>query len=212
MMQVTEMLLQEMKKLSYDKGLDGIYTTLEYNGRKKKVSVRDRLYITYITKMYYNETGELIEETDVNYTPYDAFDHELNKNTPLIIWSKNQKLQKKLNGTVDYVIGMYDVMPTIGNMLGIENEYALGHDVFNIKEDNIVIFPNGNFVTDLIYYNNSTGESKLLKEGAVLDKDYIENYRKYAEDRLEISNSIIVHDLLNEKKTSEYENKNVEEE
>jgi len=161
---------------------------------------------------YDYKTGELIEETDVNYTPYDAFDHELNKNTPLIIWSKNQKLQKKLNGTVDYVIGMYDVMPTIGNMLGIENEYALGHDVFNIKEDNIVIFPNGNFVTDLIYYNNSTGESKLLKEGAVLDKDYIENYRKYAEDRLEISNSIIVHDLLNEKKTSEYENKNVEEE
>jgi len=152
---------------------------------------------------YDYKTGEVYEETDELYTPYDSYDHELNKNTPLIIWTKNQKLRNKLNGTVDYVMGMYDVMPTIGNMLGIENQYALGHDIFNIKDENVVIFPNGNFITDLIYYNNSTGESKLLKEGAVLDKDYIENYRNYAEKRLEISNSIIVHDLLNTDKREE---------
>lgn len=158
---------------------------------------------------YDYKTGEVLEETSEAYTPYDSYDHELNKNTPLIIWTKNKTLQKKLHGTVDYVMGMYDVMPTIGNMLGIKNEYALGNDVFNIKDDNVVIFPNGNFVTDLIYYNNSTGESKLLKEGAVLDKDYIDNYRKYAENRLEVSNSIIVHDLLNNNK--EEENKKVDE-
>ena len=146
---------------------------------------------------YDYKTGEVIEEGSEGYTPYDSYDHELNKNTPLIIWSKNQKLRNKIHGTVENVMGMYDVMPTVGNMLGIENEYALGHDIFNIKDENVVILPNGNFITNLIYYNNSTGESKLLKEGAVLDKDYIENYRKYAEERLEVSNSIIVHDLLN---------------
>ena len=152
---------------------------------------------------YDYKTGEVYEEGSELYTPYDSYDHELNKNTPLIIWTKNQKLRSKLHGTYDYVMGMYDVMPTIGNMLGIQNEYALGHDIFNIKDDNIVIFPNGNFVTDMIYYNNSTGESKLLKEGAVLDKNYIEDYRDYAEKRLEISNSIIVHDLLNKEKREE---------
>ncbi len=146
---------------------------------------------------YDYKTGEVLEETDENYTLYDNFDHELNKNTPLIIWTKNKQLRNKLNGTVSDVMGMYDVMPTIGNMLGIENEYALGNDIFNVKDENVVIFPNGNFLTNMIYYNNSTGESKILKEGVVLDKDYIENYRLYAEKRLEVSNSIVVHDLLN---------------
>ena len=30
-------------------------------------------------------------------------------------------------------MGMIDIMPTIGNMLGIYNPYALGHDIFEIK-------------------------------------------------------------------------------
>lgn len=154
---------------------------------------------------YDYKTGEVLAETDENYTLYDNFDHELNKKTPLIIWTKNRNLRNKLRGTVDNVMGMYDVMPTLGNMLGIENEYALGNDIFNIKEDNVVLFPNGNFLTNTIYYNNSTGESKLLKEGAVLDKDYIETYRTYAEKRLEVSNAIIVHDLLNKNKKMEEE-------
>ena len=154
---------------------------------------------------YDYKTGEVLAETDENYTLYDNFDHELNKKTPLIIWTKNKSLRSKLHGTVENVMGMYDVMPTIGNMLGIENQYALGNDIFNIKEDNVVLFPNGNFLTNTIYYNNSTGESKLLKEGAVLDKDYIETYRTYAEKRLEVSNAIIVHDLLNNNKKMEDE-------
>jgi len=159
---------------------------------------------------YNYETGEVYTEEDENYTPYDTYDHELNKKTPLIIWSKNKTIRNKIHGTVEDVMGMYDVMPTLGNMLGISNEYALGHDIFNIKDENIVIFPNGNFLTNLIYYNNSTGESKLLKEGAVIDKDYIKNCRDYAEKRLEVSNSIIVHDLLNQNKDDE--NKKLEDE
>ena len=152
---------------------------------------------------YDYKTGDVYEEDDENYTLYDNFDHELNKKTPLIMWTKNKSLRNKLHGTVSNVMGMYDVMPTIGNMLGIENPYALGNDIFNIKSDNVVVFPNGNFLTNMIYYNNSTGESKLLKEGAILDKDYIDNYISYAEKRLEVSNSIIVHDLLNESKRIE---------
>ena len=31
-------------------------------------------------------------------------------------------------------MGMIDVLPTIGNMLGIYNKYALGHDIFEIKD------------------------------------------------------------------------------
>lgn len=154
-----------------------------------------RSEVNYLYNYDY-KTGELKSEDDPTYIDYDSYDHELNKNTPLIIWTKNAKLRSILNGEVDYVMGMYDVMPTLGNMLGVKNEFALGHDIFNIKNDNIVIFPNGNFTTNLIYYNNSSGQSKIIKEGAELSSDYISNLANKTETMLEVSNGIIVHDLI----------------
>ena len=152
---------------------------------------------------FYNydyKTGELKSEDDPTYIEYDSYDHELNKKTPLIIWTKNKNLRSKLNGTVSYTMGMYDVAPTLGNMLGIKNEFALGHDIFNIKNNNFVPFPSGNFVTNLIYYNNSTGQSKIIKEGSELSSDYISNYITKTENILEVSNGIIVHDLIKTEK------------
>ena len=84
----------------------------------------------------------------------------------------------KLNQEVTNVMGMYDVMPTLGNMLGFNNKYALGHDIFNIKDNNLVVFPNGNWVTNKMYYNSQKEANKLL----------------------DVSNDIIVFDLLNENK------------
>ena len=145
---------------------------------------------------YDYRTGELKSEDDPTYIPYDEYDHELNKNTPLVIWTKNSELRRQLHGKIDYVMGMYDVMPTIGNMVGIENEFAMGHDIFNIKENNYVVFPNGNFVTNYVYYNNSTSEYKVYQEGAELTSDYITNLVEKTDDILEVSNAIIVHDLI----------------
>lgn len=151
--------------------------------------------INYLYNYDY-KTGEVKTEDDPTYVPYDEYDHELNKNTPLIIWTKNSELRSKLHGEVDYVMGMYDVMPTLGNMLGIENPFAMGHDIFNIKDDNYVVFPNGNFLTNLIYYNNSEEQYKVIKEGAELTTDYIMNLQTKTEQILEVSNAIIVHDLI----------------
>lgn len=142
------------------------------------------------------ETGELYTEDDIEYINYNSFEHDLNKNTPLIIWSKNKTMKNKLQGTVNYPMGMYDVMPTLGNMLGIKNEYALGHDIFNIKNKNIVIFPNGNFLTNNLYYNNSSEKYYVTKLGAAIDQDYIDECKAYAEKRLEVTNAIIIHDLI----------------
>ncbi len=144
---------------------------------------------------YDYKTGEVYSEEDPNYTDYNFYNHELNKNTPLIIWTKNASLKKKINKTVDYTMGMYDVMPTLGNMLGVENKYALGHDIFNIKDNNVVVFPNGNYLTNKVYYNNSTGEY-FVRNNSVIDDDYIENYKNYAEKLLDVSNAIIVHNLI----------------
>lgn len=154
-----------------------------------------RSEVNYLYNYDY-KTGELKKEEDPTYREYDYYDHELNKNTPLIIWTKNSRLRSIINGEVNYVMGMYDVMPTIGNMLGVKNNYALGHDIFNIKKDNLVVFPNGNVLTDLIYYNNSTGQSKIIKDGAEISSDYISNLVDKSETILDVSNAIVVHDLI----------------
>lgn len=140
--------------------------------------------------------GSVYDSKDEEYTKYDDFDHELNKKTPLIIWTKDKDLREKIHKKVSYVMGMYDVMPTIGNMVGYKNPFALGHDIFNAKNNNIVIFPNGNFITNQVYYSNVSGKYKTLKPGAVLDENYVKERVEYAEKRLEVSNAIIVHNLI----------------
>ena len=101
-------------------------------------------------------------------------------------------------------MGMYDILPTIGNMMGFEDKYALGHDIYDIQDNNIVIFPNGNFVTNKVFYNNSTGDYMVMNNigknnqpnSVVIGEDYIKDMKKYTEERLEVSNDIIVHDLI----------------
>ena len=148
---------------------------------------------------YNKENGELLSPSDPNYVDYDVYTHELNKNTPLIIWTKDEALRSKINTEIKDVMGTYDIMPTIGNMFGFENKYALGHDVFDKNYERIVIYPNGNFLTNDVYYRNSTNEYKILSENVILDENYIDKHLKYTEDRLDVSNSIVVYNLLSEK-------------
>ena len=173
-----------------------------YGDHDAKLSKSDMEYLFNYDK----ETGELLPTNDPNYVDYDTFTHELTKNTPLIIWTKNPELRSKINFTVNDVVGTFDIMPTIGNMFGFENKYALGHDVFDKNYERIVIYPNGNFLTNDIYYRNSTNEYKILKENAILDENYIEKHLKYTEDRLDISNAIVLYNLLSEKALEDAKN------
>lgn len=141
------------------------------------------------------ETGEVYEEDNPNYKEYDNYDHELNKKTPLIIWTKNRELKRIFKGEITYNMGMYNIAPTILNMYGIDNKYTIGEDIFNTKEDNMVIFPSGNILTKDLYYNNSTGEYKSFS-GKKVEEEHIKNLNAKAENMLEVSNSIIVYDLL----------------
>lgn len=151
---------------------------------------------------YNPSTGELYKEGDEEYVEYDSFAHDLNKKTPMIIWTKNSKLRNVFRGEVDYYMGMIDMAPTLLNMFGLSNEYALGHDIFNIRDENIVAFPNGNFLTSMLYYNNSTGEYKIINENTIIDENYITDRKAYVEKLLDVSNAIIVYDLLNKKENT----------
>ncbi len=137
-------------------------------------------------------TDDIKDEEDPTFVEYDSFDYELDRKVPLLIWTKDGAVK----GQVDYTMGMYDAMPTLGNMLGFYNKYALGHDIFETKYDNIVVFPNGNWVTNLMYYNSQKGEYKLLKD-SIIDENYITENNDYAEKLLNVSNKAIVFDLFN---------------
>lgn len=145
---------------------------------------------------YDKTTDSLLDDKDPNYKEYDSYQYELGRKVPFIIWTKDMK-NTKLNIEIKNVMGMYDVMPTLGNMFGFYNKYALGNDIFNIKENNIVVFPNGNWVTNKMYYNSQKGEYLSLT-GDPISEDEISKNSEYAEKLLNVSNNIIVFDLLKE--------------
>lgn len=148
-----------------------------------------------------------IEDSDC--TIINGNTYELLRKVPLIIYSK--ETAKKLHKEVTNVMGMYDVMPTLGNMFGFYNKYALGHDIFDIKENNIVVFPNGNWVTNKIYYNSQNGSYLPLKEEEI-SADYIELNNQYSEKLLNASNATVVFDLIKKtRETKEAENDYIEE-
>ncbi len=122
------------------------------------------------------------------------YTYEINRKVPFIIWTKDMA-GTKYNKTIDMVMGMIDVMPTLGNMLGVHNKYALGHDIFSVDE-NVVVFPSGNWITNKIYYNTSKNDFYPLMMDTPIGQEYIDNYNKYAEDIIKVSNGIIVYDLI----------------
>ncbi len=148
---------------------------------------------------YYNyntDTGEVYQEGDENYYDYNNFKHEINRRTPLVFWTKNKSIARRIKGINENTMGMYDILPTLGNMMGFTNKYALGHDIYSVKDNNFVVFPNGNFVTNSVYYSSSANNYLILKEDVIIEEDYIEDIKKQAEDILSVSNDIIVHNLI----------------
>lgn len=128
---------------------------------------------------------EKIHDKEVNL---DFFEYEDLTKVPLLIWTKD----KSISGKVDKIMSSLDVMPTLGNMLGLDSKYALGNDIFSV-EDNIVVFPNGNFRTDKVYYNAQNDEYKSFED---VDIDYIKEKEKYAKKIVEVSNYLLKYDLI----------------
>lgn len=124
----------------------------------------------------------------------DDYTYELNRKVPFIIWSKD-KINTDYVGAFDKVMGMIDVSPTLENMLGAYNPYALGHDIFSTLE-NAIVFPSGNWMTNKLYYNSSKKEYRQLDYTASISMDYINKYSDYAEEIINLSNGIIDYDLI----------------
>jgi len=97
---------------------------------------------------------------------------------------------------IDTPMGMIDAMPTLGNMLKVHNKYALGRDVMGIdKEEAIVVFKDGSYITNKIYYSAKNNEAYAINSG-IISENYISDRSDYAHEIIEISDNIITYDLL----------------
>lgn len=152
-----------------------------------------RLPISDYNRFYnYDPYTDAIKlETDPTYKEVDYYSYELNRKVPLIIWSNEKKLAKE----VTEVTGMYDILPTVGNMFGFSSQYQLGNDIFS-TDNNVVTFPNGSWLTRDVYYNVQKQEFKLLNENAVITQDYIDKYTKESEEKIGVSDGIITYDYI----------------
>ena len=143
-------------------------------------------------------TDSILDSEHEDFKEIDFYTYELKRSTPLIIWTKDQEF----NVEVDTVMGMYDIMPTLGNMFGFHNPFAIGHDMFSIDE-NIVVFPNGNWLTNKMYYNSQQEEVYMINPNETVSVEYIERHQEYAESVIEVSNVITVHDLIRRNKETQ---------
>lgn len=143
---------------------------------------------------YYNydyKTDSTLSSSDPNYHEVTDYEYEVNRKVPFIIWSKNGGIKYKS----DKVGGMVDVLPTLGNLFGFSSKYALGHDLFSVS-DNLVVFPDGNWISDKMYYNSQREEALLFDADSPISVDYIEKNSEIADDKISVSNSIIVYDMI----------------
>ena len=146
-------------------------------------------------------TDTIKTENDEGYIPYTKYNYELDRKVPFIIWTKDQNY----NLNVNTPMGMIDVLPTLGNMIGIHSDYQLGKDIMNLKgDDNTVIFIDGSFLTSKVYYNSPKGEIYSINNEPITE-EYIKERAKKSSDLIEVSNDIITYDFIKEIKNQKEE-------
>lgn len=129
-----------------------------------------------------------------------SFELNIIEHVPFIIWSKENLFEPQ---EITKVMGEFDVGPTLQNMLGIKNEFALGNDIFSI-ENNVVPFLNGDWVDDIVYYSYRDNEYIIVNDEyteemimeMIKNDDYINVQRKKVEEIILISNMVNKYDLI----------------
>lgn len=114
---------------------------------KENKKLNDVVFVLITDHHAYNYTkiNEVRKEDDVN----------LISKTPFIIYNPELKAKK-----IDTVMGTYDILPTVANMLGVEYNpvFSVGTDVFDKTHKNFVYF------LDNTWINNDGIYSKELKK------------------------------------------------
>ena len=130
-------------------------------------------------------------DNDENYYAFDYYEERLIRKVPLIIWTKDEIIKPQ---EIKKPMGMIDCAPTLGNMLGARNKYELGNDIFS-TENNIVVFPDGDWLDRKVYYYYKNETYKPLS-GEELTLEYINKRNEEAEKIIKLSRNLIIYDLI----------------
>ena len=149
-------------------------------------------------------TDSVLTSDDEGYKDYNEYEYRMDKKVPFIIWTKDGKVKKE----VKTATGMIDAAPILENLFGLErNKYELGTDILGTNaSDNVVVFVDGSYITNKIYYNGQNGEIYSIS-GEAVDQNYIQDNSNRADNYIDISNDIITYDLIKEMENKEKENK-----
>lgn len=179
--------LEEFIQGMDDEGLLENAVVVLYGDHHAKISEED-----YQLLYNYNEEEDrYYTDEDEQYVDISGiFQKQLTK-TPFIIWSKDKKLVEE----IDTPMGMVDALPTLGNMLGIFNPYQIGDDIMSL-EDNLVIFPNGDWLNKESYYSLTDSSLYSFYSDQVIEDGDMVAINEKIEEKIQLSNSIIQNNLI----------------
>lgn len=146
----------------------------------------------YGMQMYNYEMLDYLEEVDHKYNNVETEINYINTVCGLRIPGVEYMV-------IDKTISKLDIKPTICYLSGIKDGISLGTNMFGSKD--FACLNNGIIVTDEYYFN---GDWYYRKNGEKLDlssfdekqQEKIKNYERYMNTEMNISNSIILNNLL----------------
>ncbi len=146
----------------------------------------------YGMQMYNYEMLDYIESVDHRYNTVEA---EINYiNVPLGI-----RIPGVQHMEIDKIVSKLDIKPTICYLTGVEDSFSLGTNMFGDKD--FVCLNNGIIVTDDYYYNGtwfyrSNGDAFYIDDVDDDTRARLDYYIQCMEDELDISNSVVLNNLL----------------
>lgn len=106
-------------------------------------------------------------------------------------WSRSKKIEKPVN--------KLDIKPTLAYLCELEDHFSLGTNMFANKD--VVYLNNERIITSQYYYDEQwydikTGERLIMEELDEETQELLEGYAQEMKNQLDISNSVIIYNLL----------------
>ena len=125
-----------------------------------------------------------------DYSDIDRFEDFNIDRLPFIIYNSAEESK-----VISKTTSTFDILPTVANLFGLDYDprYYIGLDAFS-KEEGVVIFTNGSWITDTALYDSTTNTYEFFNGGT--DQEYIEKINKKVNDKFYVSNKILTLDYF----------------
>ena len=189
-------LIRYMSKL---KVLDNALGTL-VEGLEKRGILDNTVIVLYGDHYPYAISKETINKV----LNYDLNDYEVER-VPFIIY--NSKVEpKEYEEYTSYV----NILPTLANLFNLDYDprFYMGTDLLSKDYESKVVFADGSWKNDKVYYNASNGKLIKYQEDAYTEEEII-NITSKVRNQIDVSNRVIKSNYFNylENKFKEYQGK-----